>query len=149
MSDQKREDGAVSGTPTAAEAVKSALQAQNGFVARDGSVYMGSTGGVDCEALVAALSAAGFELIQLPAEDGLFASPVASVRFCGAAMGGHGSYSDLSEDEAVVELIAPASMVSGQSINSLNSPQGRKAFAAALLTAAVVGSPEPAGKEQK
>lgn len=60
-------------------------------------------------------------------------NPETTVRFCGAAMGGYGTYETLGKDEAVLELIVPAHMVSGHSINDLNSPEYRAGLAAMLL----------------
>lgn len=55
-----------------------------------------------------------------------------AVRFCGIAMGGYGSYSDLSKDEAVLELIVPAHLAAGYSIRDLNGQWYRENLAAIL-----------------
>lgn len=66
-------------------------------------------------------------------QPGLFPSPVPPVRFCGGAMGGYGSYSDISKEEAVLKLIVPANMLSGYSINDLNGREYRTKLAALLV----------------
>lgn len=73
-------------------------------------------------------------------QPGLFPSPVPPVRFCGAAMGGYGSYADISKEEAVLELIVPANMLSGYSINDLNGREYREKLAALLLADAAEAS---------
>jgi hypothetical protein len=68
------------------------------------------------------------------AQAALFPEPEqAPIRFCGIAMGGYGEWDCIPEDQAAVTVIVPASMVSGQSINSLNSPAWRYQFAVQLF----------------
>lgn len=67
-------------------------------------------------------------------EPGLFPAPVVPLQFCSAAMGGYGEWADLSKRQGVLSLIVPAEMISGQSIDSLNSREYRERFAALLLS---------------
>jgi hypothetical protein len=49
-------------------------------------------------------------------------------------MGGYGEWDCLSKHEAVLMLVVPAEMLSGESIDSLNSPEYRQRLAK-MLTA--------------
>lgn len=51
---------------SAAEALREALAAQNGFALADGTLYFGSAGTVDPGTLADHLAAAGYALIELP-----------------------------------------------------------------------------------
>lgn len=64
---------------------------------------------------------------------GLFPVPAVPVRFCAGAMGGYGAWDSLSKGEAVLSLVVPAEMLSGQSIDSLNSQEYRERLAALLV----------------
>lgn len=66
-------------------------------------------------------------------DQGLFPVPAVPVRFCAGAMGGYGEWDSLSKGEAVLSLVVPAEMLSGQSIDSLNSQEYRERLAALLV----------------
>lgn len=66
-------------------------------------------------------------------QPGLFPEPAVPLRFCAGAMGGYGEWETLSKREAVLCLVVPAEMLSGYSLDDLNSQQYRERIAALLI----------------
>ncbi len=66
-------------------------------------------------------------------QPGLFPAPADPPRFCAGAMGGYGEWETISKGEAVLSLVVPAWMLSGRSIDDLNSRQYREQIAALLI----------------